>query len=97
VSAKESPPRVEADDRTGWVRPLREVCAGLGIALAVVLATPWIEPSSDEAGWLRWLRVVADHPVRCGLAATLLAFALLPTKRRRDRSGASAEVREPPA
>jgi hypothetical protein len=65
----------------GHGRPRRiSVAVGLAVAFAAVVVRDSIAVSPGEPGWLRWLRVLADHPIRAGLAASLLVLALSPAK-----------------
>jgi hypothetical protein len=55
------------------------ICGAFGIAVAfIAIATcDSIAASPGEPGWLRWLRVFADHPIRGSIAASLLFTAFL--------------------
>jgi hypothetical protein len=65
-------------------------CLALGIAIwaSASLLVHRIDPSPDELVPLRWLRVVAEHPVRGSLGLALLLGAAL-----RARSSASSSDR----
>ena len=64
---------------------------GVGVAMAALILRDSIAVSPGEPAWLRWLRVLADHPIRAGLAASLLLLALSPTKPDVEETG------EPPS
>jgi hypothetical protein len=49
-----------------------------GVQLVIALVCRWRAPSYDEGFMLRWLRIVAEHPWRSGLALILLVVALRP-------------------
>ncbi len=57
---------------------------GIGVAFGIAVAflanatCDSIAASPGEPGWLRWLRVFADHPIRGSIAASLLFAALSP-------------------
>jgi hypothetical protein len=51
---------------------------GAAVAIAAVVVRGSLAVSPGEPGWLRWLRVLADHPIRAGIAASLLFIALSP-------------------
>ena len=56
--------------------PLAPIVMGIAVAVLVHFGVGGIPAASGEAAWLRWLRVLADHPVRTALAAYLAALAL---------------------
>jgi len=75
VSPPDSPP--------GAVRPRRAALLfGAASALAAVLVCGSVAPEPGEPAWLRWLRVLADHPLRSAFASSLLFVALAPRARR---------------
>ncbi|MCE9594095.1 MAG: hypothetical protein K8S98_07875 [Planctomycetes bacterium] len=53
-------------------------CAVLAAVLHLMLRTALTGAPAqvDEAPWLRWLRIVDEHPVRSALATALLAWSL---------------------
>jgi len=57
---------------------------GIGVAFGIAVAflanatCDSIAASPGEPGWLRWLRVLADHPIRGSIAASLLFAAFSP-------------------
>jgi hypothetical protein len=51
---------------------------GISIAFTAVVVCDSIAARPGEPGWLRWLRVFADHPIRGTVASSLLFFALSP-------------------
>ena len=63
---------------------LRKLLLALALTLVVVLLCRAIEVEPGEATWLRWLRVLADHPVRAFLAAVLLVHASAPARAPRE-------------
>lgn len=63
-----------------------QIGVGVGVAIAIAIFRGSIAVAPGEPGWMRWLRVLADHPIRAGLAASLLLFAF---------SRSSADVEEP--
>lgn len=68
------------------------VAVGLTVALAATVVRDSIAVSPGEPGWLRWLRVLADHPIRAGVATSLLLLALSPSRsdgEERDRTPSS--------
>ena len=82
-----------SDTPTDEVRPSRApLVFGVASALAAVLVCGSIAPSSGEPPWLRWLRVVADHPVRSAAAASLLFAALAPRARNPGSGGVPPTV-----
>lgn len=67
--------------------------AAVGLAVVLVRSVP---PGPEESLWLRWLRTLAAHPGRSGLAVFLLIWACrappqpssnLPEGLARDRDG----------
>lgn len=65
-------------------------CLALGFALALLAGWlgSWLPALPGEPALLRWLRTLAAHPVRGGLALTLLLLAVTP-------SSASPEPTDP--
>jgi len=59
---------------------------GIVVSLAATAITSSIEPSPGEAGWLRWLRIFAAHPIRGSAAASLLYLAVSPRSPASDGS-----------
>jgi hypothetical protein len=51
---------------------------GIAVAFIAIATCDSIAASPGEPGWLRWLRVFADHPIRGAIAASLLFFAFSP-------------------
>ena len=66
-------------DRTDWNLRWSSVgiggALGIAVAFAAVALCDSIAASPGEPGWLRWLRVFADHPIRGSIAASLLFAA----------------------
>jgi hypothetical protein len=62
----------------GPILPLGKLLLALALPAAAVLACDAIRPEAGEPLWLRWLRVLADHPVRASLAAALFILAASP-------------------
>lgn len=54
------------------------IAFGIAVSALVHFGVGAIHVVSGEPLALRWLRVLADHPVRAGLAAALLVVALSP-------------------
>lgn len=82
---------IDADDSGDLAAPGRErarlapsstrrfaACAVLAAVLHLMLRTALTGAPAqvDEALWLRWLRVVDEHPVRSALATALLAWSV---------------------
>ncbi len=57
---------------------LGSIAFGIAGSVLVHFGVGLIPVASGEPILLRWLRVLADHPVRAGIAATLLVVALRP-------------------
>lgn len=79
------------------------VCLAIGFLLAwlVHAADGWFPPRAGEGLAVRWLRALAAHPVRGGLAIGLLALAALARPgtaalARREAAGRDRESAEPP-
>jgi hypothetical protein len=62
---------------------------GAAIAMAVVIVCNTSPPAPAELAWMRWLRTLADHPIRVCLAATLLLFAFSRPESGDDGGGSS--------
>ena len=69
-----------------WVIPF-----GVVVGFAAAAVRDLIAVAPREPGWLRWLRVLADHPIRAGIAASLVVLALSPSR------ADDAEPDEPPS
>jgi hypothetical protein len=65
--------RTEANPR--WSALGIRSAFGIAVAFIAIATCDSIAASPGEPGWLRWLRVFADHPVRGAIAASLLFFA----------------------
>jgi hypothetical protein len=65
--------------RPPWFRVV-QVATGVAVAVAAAVVRDSVAVSPVEPGGLRWLRVLVDHPIRAGLAASLLFFALSPSR-----------------
>ena len=65
-------------------------CIALGIALwgAASLLVEGLEPGPGELAAVRWLRVVAEHPVRGSLGLALIVGATLRGRSSMRRSSA---------
>jgi len=61
---------------------LGTVLGALTLPLVAAIVCGSIGPEAGEAPWLRWLRVLDDHPVRGYLAGLLLLLAFLPGRER---------------
>jgi len=62
----------------GPILSLGRLLLALALPAAAMLACAAIRPEPGEPAWLRWLRVLADHPVRASLAAALVILAVSP-------------------
>src|SRR5262249_2597896 len=71
----ELPERTPSEGLPAWLGPIV-----LGIAVAALLrfGVGAIQVSSGEPLLLRWARILADHPLRAGLAAALALVVLRP-------------------
>ena len=65
----------------------RSLALGIAVWWAASLLVDRLAPGPDELLAIRWLRVVADHPVRGSLGLALLLGAAL----RSTSSGSSTE------
>jgi hypothetical protein len=48
---------------------------GVAVTFVAIWTCDSIAAAPGEPGWLRWLRVFADHPIRGSIAASLLFAA----------------------
>ena len=65
-------------ERRGPVLSFGVVLGALALSVSATFVCEAIRPEPGEPLWLRWLRVLADHPVRGFLAAALLLLAFSP-------------------
>lgn len=66
----------EREEERAGSRSLGPIAFGVAFGLLLHLGVGAIPASSGEPALLRWLRVLADHPVRASLAAALAIAAL---------------------
>lgn len=57
---------------------LPPIAIGIAVAMLVRFGVHSIQVESGEPWVLRWLRIVAEHPVRTALATCLACVALRP-------------------